>query len=107
LVDAARARNCLAWPVDRRKNNMASYFVASRTHPDGGHAVHDRSRCPPGCFPAGGTGEYLGEFNEAAQALAVARVRYAWAHSCTCCAEVQAPPAVASEPAPALFPVRT
>lgn len=86
---------------------MASYFVASRTQPDGGHAVHDRSRCPPGCFPGGGAGEYLGEFNEPAQALAVARVRYACAYSCTCCAELQAPPAVAGEPAPALLPLRT
>lgn len=86
---------------------MASYFVASRNHPDGGHAVHDRSRCPPGCFPGGGASEYLGEFTEPAQALAVARVRYAGACSCTCCAQMQPPPAVASEPAPALLQLRT
>lgn len=86
---------------------MASYFVASRAQPDGGHAVHDRSRCPPGCFPAGGAGEYLGEFDEPAQALAVARVRYAYASSCACCAERQALAAVASEPGSALLPLRT
>ena len=86
---------------------MASYFVANRTQADGGHAVHDRSRCPPGCFPADGASEYLGEFNEPAQALAVARLRYARAHSCTCCADVQAHPSVAGEPLPLLVPLRT
>jgi hypothetical protein len=62
---------------------MASYFVAS--HPlDGGHAVHDRSRCPPSCFPEHAT-EYLGEFGDRSQAIVVARVRYAHAHGCPCC----------------------
>ena len=68
---------------------MASYFVASHAQPDGAHAVHERSRCPPHCFPEHAS-EYLGEFGNAAQALAVARVRYAQAFSCACC-----------EPAPA------
>ncbi len=85
---------------------MASYFVANRTQADGGHAVHDRSRCPPGCFPGGGASEYLGEFNEPAQALAVARLRYARAHSCTCCAELPAVSTAAAESG-ALLPLRT
>jgi hypothetical protein len=63
---------------------MASYFVACHPLPDGAHAVHDRSRCPPSCFPARAT-EYLGEFGEAAQAVAVARLRYARARDCACC----------------------
>jgi len=63
---------------------MASYFVASRTPEDGPFAVHDRSRCPPGSFPEHGA-EYLGEFLDAVQALAVARLRYADVASCPCC----------------------
>lgn len=64
---------------------MASYFVACHAQPDGAHAVHDRSRCPPACFPFENAHEYLGEFSEAAQALAVARLRYTHARRCTCC----------------------
>jgi hypothetical protein len=60
---------------------MASYFVARHPLPDGAHAVHNRSRCPPACFPERGT-EYLGEFSDAAQAVAVARLRYAGARGC-------------------------
>lgn len=63
---------------------MASYFVAREPGADGIHPVHDRSRCPPHCFPAHAS-EYLGEFGEAAQAVAVARLRYAHAYGCTCC----------------------
>lgn len=63
---------------------MASFFVARRAQPDGIHAVHDRSRCPPACFPRFAT-EYLGEFGSTAQAVVVARVRYARARGCTCC----------------------
>lgn len=80
---------------------MASYFVACDAQPDGAHAVHDRSRCPPGCFPGGGAKEYLGDFDEVAQALAVARLRYPHARGCPCCAGTPiVPPAVANEPAP-------
>lgn len=64
---------------------MASYFVACHALPDGAHAVHDRSRCPPACFPLAQAHEYLGEFSEAAQALAVARLRFAHARGCACC----------------------
>lgn len=63
---------------------MASYFVARQAQLDGIHPVHDRSRCPPDCFPAS-TAEYLGEFVDATQAVTVARVRYAHARGCTCC----------------------
>jgi hypothetical protein len=64
---------------------MASYFVASHAQTDGVHAVHDRSRCPPGCFPGECATEYLGEFTEATQAVVVARVRYPRACGCACC----------------------
>lgn len=73
---------------------MASYFVARHPLPDGGHAVHDRTLCPPSCFPAHAT-EYLGEFFEAAQAVAVARLRYAHARGCPCCRPRLAPAAAA------------
>ena len=63
---------------------MASYFVAAQRAPGEPPAVHDRDRCPPGVFPAGGA-EYLGEFFHAAQALAVARLRYPHARGCACC----------------------
>jgi hypothetical protein len=68
---------------------MASYFVASRVPGDGPFTVHDRSRCPPGAFPARGA-EYLGEFLDADQALAVARLRYPDVAPCTCCAATAA-----------------
>ena len=62
---------------------MASYFVAC-SPAFGEAAVHDRSRCPPGTFPQEAA-EYLGEFFDAGQALAVARLRYAHATRCGCC----------------------
>lgn len=68
---------------------MASYFVDDAPH--GVHAVHDRSMCPPSCFPGAGTSEYLGEFLEAAQAIAVARLRYVHVAGCSCCAPQRAP----------------
>lgn len=61
---------------------MASYFVACEPLSDGSHAVHDRTRCPPACFPASGSTEYLGEFLEVQQAVTVARLRYACASRC-------------------------
>ena len=64
---------------------MPSYFVASDDAPHGMHAVHDRSVCPPSCFPRADASEYLGEFLEAAQAIAVARLRYAHVRGCSCC----------------------
>ena len=71
---------------------MASYFVARRAGADGIHPVHDRSRCPPHCFPAHAS-EYLGEFGDATQAVAVARLRYAHAYGCSCCDPALAAPA--------------
>ena len=69
---------------------MASYFVARHAQPDGAHAVHDRSRCPPACFLGEPATEYLGEFMEAAQAVTVARVRYPHARGCACCGHANA-----------------
>jgi hypothetical protein len=74
---------------------MASYFVAREPQADGAHPVHDRSRCPPRCFPREAASEYLGEFLDAQQALAVARLRYRQARDCPCAfplaAQVQDP----------------
>lgn len=65
---------------------MASYFVAYHAPPYGEVAVHDRNRCPPGCFMLDTTTtEYLGEFLDPSQAVAVARLRYAHARGCPCC----------------------
>lgn len=64
---------------------MASYFVERRAQANGDHAVHDRSRCPPACFPARGDAEYLGEFFDARQALAVANLRYPQVNGCPLC----------------------
>lgn len=87
---------------------MASYFVACHAQPDGAYAVHDRSRCPPGCFPAGAAKEYLGEFDEVTQAVLVARLLYAHACGCPCCLDAIAERPVASdEPGAALTPLRT
>jgi hypothetical protein len=61
---------------------MASYFVACEPQADGAYPVHDRSRCPPRCFPTEGATEYLGEFLDGQQALAVARLRYRHARDC-------------------------
>jgi len=63
---------------------MSSYFVASHAAENGQAAVHDRSRCPPGCFLPAAT-EYLGEFLDPAQAIAVARLRYPHVRGCACC----------------------
>lgn len=63
---------------------MASYFVAHSASLDGVHAVHDRNRCPPACFPRNAT-EYLGEYRSASQAVTVARLVYATARACICC----------------------
>jgi hypothetical protein len=87
---------------------MASYFVACHAN-DGFHAVHDRSRCPPGGFPVGDAAEYLGEFEHPAQALAVARLRYAPARGCSCCASETSVAALAASRIQALArtPLRT
>lgn len=76
---------------------MASYFVARQAQLDGIHPVHDRSRCPPACFPASAI-EYLGEFADTTQAVTVARLRYAHVRGCACCDPVFA----AARPAPRL-----
>jgi hypothetical protein len=99
MISAPRALTSMAVPTGK---NMASYFVASLAPVDGAYAVHDRSRCPPGAFPLSGA-EYLGEFLDAGQAVAVARLRYLHAASCACCA--CAPPAPVSG-RPALAPAR-
>jgi hypothetical protein len=85
---------------------MASYFVARHAPPGGIHAVHDRSLCPPACFPFHGATEYLGEFTEAAQAVAVARLRYAQAGGCICGATPALAAVSAMPPAAALTPLR-
>jgi hypothetical protein len=81
---------------------MASYFVAYHASAHGEVAVHDRNRCPPGCFLHGGTTEYLGEFIDCDQAVAVARLRYAHARGCAICEPVPArrvsAPASAAQP---------
>ena len=82
---------------------MPSYFVDGEDAADGVHAVHDRSACPPSCFPRDRAAEYLGEFIEAAQAVAVARLRYAHVAGCSCCERQQAIDAPAI---PALTPSR-
>jgi hypothetical protein len=64
---------------------MASYFVAYHAPAYGEVAVHDRSICPPACFMLdASTTEYLGEFLDTSQAVAVARLRYAHARGCPC-----------------------
>jgi hypothetical protein len=68
---------------------MASYFVAYHAPPIGEVAVHDRGRCPPHCFLGDVTTEYLGEFLDTGQALAVARLRYAHARGCPACEPVR------------------
>jgi hypothetical protein len=86
---------------------MASYFVTTAPLPDGAHTIHNRSRCPPGTFPLeAGAAEYLGDFLHAAQAAAVARLRYARVRTCACCqpVDVQAARSPAVRPlAPALL----
>jgi hypothetical protein len=84
---------------------MASYFVAYHAPPVGDVAVHDRTRCPPDCFLSDATTEYLGEFLDACQAVAVARLRYAHARGCAACepapARASLLPAIALPIAPA------
>lgn len=63
---------------------MASYFVATHALVDGAHAVHDRGSCPPSAFPCDAA-EYLGEFADPVQAVAVARLRYRFVLPCSCC----------------------
>ena len=79
---------------------MSSYFVAPHAPHAAEVTVHDRSCCPPACFLPGGGTEYLGEFNDAGQAVAVARLRYAQARGCTACAPLRAPAARPSAPLP-------
>jgi hypothetical protein len=86
---------------------MPSYYVACHAQPDGIHAVHDRSRCPPGCFPGERASEYLGEFMEAAQALVVARVRYPHARGCPCCDPASVQALASLRPQPRLIALRS
>jgi hypothetical protein len=65
--------------------------------------VHDRSRCPPECFLGETAAEYLGEFLDAGQAVAVARLRYSHARGCAACEPVRTrvpAPAAVALPAP-------
>lgn len=62
---------------------MTSFFVGSAENADSAPAVHDRSRCPAACFGHAGGGEYLGEYDDEAQALAIARLRYGGICHCT------------------------
>ena len=80
---------------------MASYFIAAQPQADGTHAVHDRGRCPPGRFPGPDGVEYLGEFIEPGQALAVARLRFAAVRGCACCVPQATPLASPRHAAPA------
>jgi hypothetical protein len=64
---------------------MASYFVVCHAPPSGEAGVHDRTRCPPECFPREAATEYVGEFGDPGQAVIVARLRYAHARSCAAC----------------------
>ena len=81
---------------------MASYFVAYHAAPFGEVAVHDRTQCPPDCFLRDGTTEYLGEFLDASQAVAVARLRYAHARGCPQC---ERPRKAAALPLPIALPI--
>lgn len=54
---------------------MGSFYVGTAGHTATGLAVHERSGCPAACL-ADGTAEYLGEYTDPTQALAVARLRY-------------------------------
>lgn len=65
---------------------MGSYFVDRRAQPTGEHQIHDRDVCPPASFPPKGEAEYLGEFQECAQAMVVARLRYQRVAPCPWCA---------------------
>ena len=69
---------------------MASFFVACEPQADGAYPVHDRSRCPPRCFPREAASEYLGEFLDGHQALPVARLRNRQAQDCPCAVPVVA-----------------
>lgn len=65
---------------------MPSYFIDRRAQVDGSHLVHDRSKCPPDCFPAARDAEYLGELLDGAQAIALARLNYRSVNGCLWCA---------------------
>jgi hypothetical protein len=67
-------------------NDMPSYFIDRRAQADGTHVVHDRSNCPPDCFPAARDAEYLGELLDGFQAVALARLNYAQVNGCLWCA---------------------
>lgn len=54
---------------------MVSFYVGTAGDTATDFVVHARSRCPAECF-GGDRPEYLGEFTDAAQALAIARLRY-------------------------------
>lgn len=69
---------------------MSSYFVDGLARAGGAHAVHDRSRCPPGCFAPEHQPQYLGEFIDTAQAVCVARLRYPHVQGCPCCGAEEA-----------------
>jgi hypothetical protein len=62
---------------------MASFFVGGGAAAS--HAVHDRIFCPSACFAPPAAAEYLGEFADAAQAAAVARLRYGAVGRCAFC----------------------
>jgi hypothetical protein len=71
---------------------MPSYFIDRRARANGEHVLHERSRCPPGCFPAARHAEYLGELLDGPQALSLARVKYPHVNGCLWCAtEVHEP----------------
>jgi len=65
---------------------MPSYFIDRRAQRDGTHLVHDRTRCPPDCFPAARDAEYLGELLDGAQAIQLARLNYRDVNGCLWCA---------------------
>ena len=65
---------------------MPSFFVDRRRQPNGEHLLHERSQCPPDCFPRSSDAEYLGELLDAAQALRLARLKYPRVNGCLWCA---------------------
>jgi hypothetical protein len=65
---------------------MGSYFVDRRPQANGEHLVHERGKCPPERFPRDTGAEYLGEFLDGEQALAVAGLQYRRVNGCHWCA---------------------
>lgn len=63
---------------------MPSFFVDRHAQRNGDHVVHQRSLCPPDCFPA--DAEYLGELLDGGQALALAALKYPRVNGCLWCA---------------------